>query len=182
MKQLSEDLCLWILLNTANDSTISIKLFLSDYSFQKYEFIAEMFLSEQRAMAKWNMCFALCAMLWPFTLPQYLLESWISSCMPPDRDSLQYVLDIWETRHFQFSRYRLGISLRLFLPHLRGHCFVSPGSLYLQERKRLEKGLSYLGWKGFSLCTSGWPWQEGGCWHLCASSASSALISDRKRK
>lgn len=52
MKQLSEDLCLRILLNTANYNRISIKLFLSDYSFQKYEFIAEMFLSEQRAMAK----------------------------------------------------------------------------------------------------------------------------------
>lgn len=45
----AEDLCLCVLFDTANDSTISIKLFLTDNSFQKYEFIAEVFLSEQRA-------------------------------------------------------------------------------------------------------------------------------------
>lgn len=135
-----------MLFDTANDSTISIKLFLADNNFQKYDFIAEVFLSEQRAWQSET-----CPLhfvphsVWPFTLPQYLLESWTSSCMPPDRDSLQYVLDVRQVQHFKFLLFYPRISLKLFLRRLRGYCFVSLGVSVLPGKAEI-RGRPFLSW------------------------------------
>lgn len=115
----------------------------------------------------------------------------LSTCWRAEHLVVCLLTETASSMSWTYDKYSI-LSFYSFIPESHLNCSfiawgviaLSPlGFLYCQERQRLEEGLSYLGWKGFSLfslCTSVWPGQERGCWHLCASSAASAFIPEGK--
>jgi len=117
--------------NTANDNIIPIHLVDTVCRLQSSEvwvYCWNGFVWTKSHAQVWSRCSALCARHCLTLCSASALAGELSvSCTPTSRDRLWYILVVWKIRNFKFSVFYFGISFRLFLPRLRGRCFLSPG-------------------------------------------------------